>query len=208
MLTKLQSIKEERESGFTLIELLVVILIIGILSAIAIPAFLNQRKSAVDSSVQSDLKNAGTTIETWLAKGNKIDNYRAINGGQISNIVEGTNAVHNFPAGTTRWNDIAGVPKIAVSDGTTLEVIMLKTQSGYWDRAHEEGEFCLTAVNQGSNYNRIPYVSSDSMFDKVLYYDVKAGGVKTMAQLKTMRDAGQQISCSSHVQRYINATTP
>ena len=56
----------EKEEGFTLIELLVVIIIIGILAAIAIPVFLNQRSKGWDSAVKSDLRNAATAQETWL----------------------------------------------------------------------------------------------------------------------------------------------
>jgi type IV pilus assembly protein PilA len=58
--------KEENEGGFTLIELLVVIIIIGILAAIAIPVFLNQRKKGYDASVKSDLHNIATAEETYL----------------------------------------------------------------------------------------------------------------------------------------------
>jgi type IV pilus assembly protein PilA len=56
---------KNKDQGFTLIELLVVIVIIGILAAIAIPIFLNQRKKGVDASLKSDLKNAATAVETW-----------------------------------------------------------------------------------------------------------------------------------------------
>jgi type IV pilus assembly protein PilA len=57
---------EEKDQGFTLIELLVVIIIIGILAAIAIPVFLNQRKKGWDAQAKADLKNMATAEETYL----------------------------------------------------------------------------------------------------------------------------------------------
>jgi type IV pilus assembly protein PilA len=66
MLALIRKAREEREGGFTLIELLVVIIIIGILAAIAIPVFLNQRKKGYDAQVKSDLRNAATAEETYL----------------------------------------------------------------------------------------------------------------------------------------------
>jgi type IV pilus assembly protein PilA len=66
MLEKLR--KERGEEGFTLIELLVVIIIIGILAAIAIPVFLNQRQKGWEAAVQSDLRNAATAQETYLTE--------------------------------------------------------------------------------------------------------------------------------------------
>jgi type IV pilus assembly protein PilA len=66
MLARIRKAQEESEGGFTLIELLVVIIIIGILAAIAIPVFLNQRKKAVDASIKSDLRTAATALETYF----------------------------------------------------------------------------------------------------------------------------------------------
>jgi prepilin-type N-terminal cleavage/methylation domain-containing protein len=67
MLTRIMKPRDDRDAGFTLIELLVVVAIIGILAAIAIPVFLNQRASAYDASVKADLNGIAKVMETVYA---------------------------------------------------------------------------------------------------------------------------------------------
>jgi prepilin-type N-terminal cleavage/methylation domain-containing protein len=66
MIARIRKSIDEKDQGFTLIELLVVIIIIGILAAIAIPVFLNQRKKAVDASIKSDLRTVANEMETYF----------------------------------------------------------------------------------------------------------------------------------------------
>jgi len=74
MINKLR-VRAQSESGFTLVELLVVMLILGLLAAIAIPAFFNQRDKAADAEAKSTAKTTQTALETYATDNN--GNYTA-----------------------------------------------------------------------------------------------------------------------------------
>ena len=82
---------DNKDQGFTLIELLVVMIIIGILAAIAIPVFLNQRKKAVDTAAKSDVSTIGKEVATYY-----VDNIGqasvALNSASTRYLVNGVDA--------------------------------------------------------------------------------------------------------------------
>jgi type IV pilus assembly protein PilA len=120
MLARIRKMQEEHEGGFTLIELLVVIIIIGILAAIAIPVFLNQRKKGYDSAAKSDLRNLATAEESYLTDFDVYtDDYDELNAAE-----------------TVKRSSNVGLPGIGV-DGTTDSdgyclVVQSRSEKYFW----------------------------------------------------------------------------
>ncbi len=141
MLARLRKPTEENEGGFTLIELLVVMIIIGILAAIAIPSFLNQRKKGYDSQAKSDARNIATLEETYLT-----DNTGYIAGDPVTTLTFKKSSTTGALAVKTYSDAVHGTPATTGSAQSAAYCVSAVSQSGttfYYDSV--AGGFTTTA---------------------------------------------------------------
>jgi type IV pilus assembly protein PilA len=121
--------RAEDEKGFTLIELLVVILIIGILAAIAIPTFLNQKSKANDASAESLARNAATAMETYATNNN--GSYLNVNTSVLNSITPALNInTGNNQAYLSSAGGDASTYTIVATSPTDTENFTLTNQNG------------------------------------------------------------------------------
>ena len=129
------------EGGFTLIELLVVILIIGILAAIAIPAFLSQTSKANDSAAKTQVGTLQTTEEAYAS-----ENSGSFTGGTLAKLQEIEPTLKDTTTAT------AAEPTIAASgEGFTVSSTAKGTGDKYTLK-NEKGTITRTCepVSKGS----------------------------------------------------------
>jgi len=130
--------KQDGDKGFTLIELLVVIIIIGILSAIAIPIFLNQRKKAVDSAAQADVKTISEQIATYY-----VDGTDAITGVDTT---DGTYTLEGGDATMTDEQRLVGPSSLKPEQLTSIAV-----------EGTQADDFSVTITYTGGDHATVTY---------------------------------------------------
>jgi type IV pilus assembly protein PilA len=148
MIQKLRE-RSGSESGFTLVELLVVMLILGLLAAIAIPAFFNQRDKAKDADAKESVRTAQTAIETY-----STDNDGSYLNADEDALIAIEPTLADAPGGTLAVSNLAdNTFTVAVTSNTGTEFSITRNSNGTTDLLCDAPEVagCPTGGDWGSD---------------------------------------------------------
>ena len=122
--------KAAGEAGFTLVELLVVMLILGLLAAIAIPSFFNQRDKAKDADAKESVRTAQTAEETYAT-----DNNGSYTGSDAAGVLENIEST---------LNSAPNAPVVTVTGGGTGYDVSVTSATGNVFHIARDGNGNLT----------------------------------------------------------------
>jgi prepilin-type N-terminal cleavage/methylation domain-containing protein len=144
MINKLR-VRAQSESGFTLVELLVVMLILGLLAAIAIPSFFNQRDKAKDADAKELVRTAQTSIETYAT-----DNGGAYTGATPAALIAIEQTLNNADGGDGSGNgDALAVSGLAADEYTVT--VTSETGNVFNIVREDTGEVNFTCTTGGQD---------------------------------------------------------
>jgi type IV pilus assembly protein PilA len=129
----------DKEAGFTLIELLVVMLILGILAAIALPAFFNQKDKAGDAKAKEVAHTAQVAVETCGTDNN--GSYAECNTSDAEHIAALQKIEPTFPD--------EGVTVTPIEGGGYTIVSTSSTENTFTIARDEDGATTFTCETQG-----------------------------------------------------------
>ena len=137
------------QKGFTLIELLIVIIIIGILAAIAIPMFLNQRDKAKESAVKEGVHSIQVGVQSYAVDNNDVYPATGQVGATAADSPTNGPAVNNTVVNPWPKDPFASGANTAMSQGTT---------AGHYD---------YTQTSSGASYTLVGYGAGDKQIISV-----------------------------------------